>query len=697
MKALLYGCFGLILCLSCGRRQPYPPQKMFLQLEIDSAQMIYDRGNPEAAVDYLRNAFAHAERRTPRDMFYYYYFHFVLGSREEHAALENLRYADSMLTVIRQHHLEKELGTDYMQGLYAKGDILFRMGQYNAAFEHYFQARTIGQDRMTACDISDYNYRVGMVLYRQERYEEAAEYFKSCFRQNMDCEPSFGIFYRGQEVLSNTGLCYARVGQADSALKYYREGLAFIQTYQDSFPAKNGPFFDIARGVIYGNMGQVYLSVGKYDQALPLLQQSIEINRKPAHENRDAALAAIKLAQLYRETGDYEKILHALRTADSMLLIRPDASARLDWHRLMAWYYEQKGQMNPALNQLNRYLGVHDSLMREQAKLAKTDIIQRARILENQQQIASLQKKNEAKKFYLYLALVMMIMGLIIALLIYLNWRRSRRYIRSLTRLNRKVREHRNRLQQTLQQLEASNKEKDKILRVVAHDLRSPVAGIAALTDLLLQDQGLTPEQRDNLELIRLACEGSLTLSKEILEATGDFAPEKWELTPADICQLITQRVELLRFRAREKQQQINCTLPEGPVHITMNPEKIGRVIDNLIINAIKFSPPETHVDVSLEQEESGVLIRIRDQGIGIPRAIAGKIFDMFTEAKRYGTTGEKPYGLGLSISRQIIEAHGGSIWFESTPGEGSLFLIRLPYEAKLRLTPAEQDVSPGV
>jgi signal transduction histidine kinase len=82
-----------------------------------------------------------------------------------------------------------------------------------------------------------------------------------------------------------------------------------------------------------------------------------------------------------------------------------------------------------------------------------------------------------------------------------------------------------------------------------------------------------------------------------------------------------------------------------------------------------------------MEHNAHSVLIAVKDHGIGIPAEMKDKIFDMFTEAKRTGTAGEQAFGLGLAISKQIVEAHGGKIWFESKPGQGTTFYVELPVE----------------
>jgi signal transduction histidine kinase len=147
----------------------------------------------------------------------------------------------------------------------------------------------------------------------------------------------------------------------------------------------------------------------------------------------------------------------------------------------------------------------------------------------------------------------------------------------------------------------------------------------------------------------------------------------------ADICALAKTTVELLRFKASEKNQTINLTIPQMPLILTINKEKIARVINNLVTNAIKFSKSGADIHVKLDIDSDGTRLSVADNGIGIPDDLKNKIFDLFTEAKRYGTSGEQPYGLGLSISRQIVEAHNGRIWFESIVGNGTTFYVYVP------------------
>jgi len=115
------------------------------------------------------------------------------------------------------------------------------------------------------------------------------------------------------------------------------------------------------------------------------------------------------------------------------------------------------------------------------------------------------------------------------------------------------------------------------------------------------------------------------------------------------------------------------------PVTALISKEKMWRVLTNLIANAIKFTPLGKNIDVIMQSTYEFITIIIKDEGIGIPNSLKNLVFDWDTMGKRQGTNGEKPFGMGLAISKQIISAHDGKIWFESKENVGTTFFIEIP------------------
>lgn len=166
-------------------------------------------------------------------------------------------------------------------------------------------------------------------------------------------------------------------------------------------------------------------------------------------------------------------------------------------------------------------------------------------------------------------------------------------------------------------------------------------------------------------------------LINEILEATNHkIGKSNKELI--DINLLVSNSVEIMNFKAAEKDQKIVTELLDAPQMLLVSRERVWRVISNLISNAIKFSPNGASIQVKLIGNDKEVKICVSDEGIGIPDNIKENVFNMFTDAKRPGTAGEKSFGLGLSICQQIIENHNGKIWFESENNKGTTFFVTL-------------------
>jgi signal transduction histidine kinase len=231
-------------------------------------------------------------------------------------------------------------------------------------------------------------------------------------------------------------------------------------------------------------------------------------------------------------------------------------------------------------------------------------------------------------------------------------------------------------LQHAFQSLEQSHKENSRIVRVVAHDLKNPISAIRTLIYSLLRKEEPGSVNREVFELIETTCIDSVALINDLLNNKRTLSDISKELV--DMGRMIEQCAELFQIKAEEKKQQFKLQI-DHPI-IMMNRQKIWRVISNIVNNAIKFSPENAEISISLERKGSSVLLSVHDNGIGIPADLKDKIFTINPEKSREGTAGEKSYGLGLSIARKIIEEHSGKLWFESEPGKGSVFYVELPY-----------------
>ena len=586
-------------------------------------------------------------------------------------------WADSMLSLVNKNGKEK-YKEEYTTANYAKGDILFFKKRYDEAYKYYFIARHLGETSLDLCALSEYSYRIGMILYQQSRFMEAAGSFRDAFNESEKCSINFVSFFRRQELLSNTGLSFLKAGKHDSAHFYSDRALQYLKKYDRKF--KNKEYFnDIARGVIYGNKGQIFKEQGNYSKAEYFLRRSIDINTKKGFDNKNAQLCQLQLAEVYFLNHNIDSMATLLAQARQNLDTIENRQAEIVWNRLMWKYNEMRDYPAAAFKYLKQFTFLHDSATRVEYRLHAYDVSQQIKLLEDQYEINSLHKENQVKDLYLVIFLITTAFGIAIFLFFLYILRNTKKNYVILKSLNRQIEEQKVELEQALFKLEEKNREKDRILQGVAHDLRTPVASISMLTDLILAENDENAKAH-LLKLVRSSSDNSLALISEILEAAGTESKKELLRERVEANTLLTEVVTTLRFKAAEKQQTINLELLTEKQEVLITKEKIQRVITNLISNAIKFSPPDSEVNVKCIQMENVVQFIIEDNGIGIPEKLKSKVFDMFTEAKRPGTSGERPYGLGLSICKRIVEAHGGSIWFESEEGKGTTFVVELNY-----------------
>ncbi len=242
---------------------------------------------------------------------------------------------------------------------------------------------------------------------------------------------------------------------------------------------------------------------------------------------------------------------------------------------------------------------------------------------------------------------------------------------------NKLMLEHHTYLQNTLSKLEQNNEENNRILQVIAHDLRSPMAAIVGLSSFMIDEHNLSEEDMEVISIIHTSGVDSLKFINEILDRETIEIELKKETI--DLHLLLTYCITQLQFKADEKKQRI--ILKGSKTFVKINREKIWRVIANLISNAIKFSPVGSIIMVNLDAFSEKAVIAVRDYGIGIPENLRDKVFGSSTQRKRPGTDGEKSFGIGLAITKQNVEAHGGIIRFESEVGKGTTFFVELPID----------------
>lgn len=247
--------------------------------------------------------------------------------------------------------------------------------------------------------------------------------------------------------------------------------------------------------------------------------------------------------------------------------------------------------------------------------------------------------------------------------------------------ITRRGLERRRLVQETIALRREQEMLREHFAAIIAHEVKSPLAAVQQSLYLLGVELGevLTEAQRERLARLQARLTDLLQMVDTWLRASAtDLHGIRERFRPVAAADLVARAVEAVQSCARRKDLQITTVLAEGLPPVAGDEATLVHALVNLLHNAVKYSYPGGSVTVAARAEGEQVRISVSDQGVGIPPDDLPHIFGAFYRG-RAGVAGEVGAGLGLAVTRRIVEAHGGVITAESTPGRGSTFTVALP------------------
>jgi PAS domain S-box-containing protein len=227
---------------------------------------------------------------------------------------------------------------------------------------------------------------------------------------------------------------------------------------------------------------------------------------------------------------------------------------------------------------------------------------------------------------------------------------------------------------------EAASRAKDQFLAMLAHELRNPLAPIRSATHVIgrLATDGTVRRARDIIE----RQVNHLTRLLDDLLDVARITRGKIELVkaPVDLETAVNEAVDATRALLEARSHTVAVSVPDGPIQLDADPTRLVQVIGNLVNNAAKYTPPRGSIRITGRRDGNWVVLSVQDNGIGIPPAMLGRVFDLFSQVDPGFARSEGGLGVGLTLVRSLVELHGGTVTARSEgQGRGSEFIVRLP------------------
>ncbi len=590
----------------------------------------------------------------------------TLRERDQFAALDYSKEADSIAKVIGdsvgQSHALENMGWVY-----------YRQGQWQKSFEYSMNAYDLAVhtgDKVQAARLMN---NLGALYYEQQNYDLAIENFITGYKlaEEMRDMPT------QIRSLNNAAYSFYKLEELDSALVYAKLAA------QLSKSSGSQHMISFAHSII----ADVYLKKGRYDSARVLYQSSLDMARQ-----RD--IKSFEAGVLYR-LGNAYMLSGKLDEAEEVLLYStefceenefPDELSKT--YRVLAELYEKKGDIRRAYTYQSSFLKLNDQLQGKITKdrLALIQNMFQTNLKESELELLQARYENQAyrletsKRYLIFFAITAALVGVLGVRMYFLH--------KNVTSINNdllvkqhQIEEQKRVLEDQSVQLKGMNETKNKLFSILGHDMRSPIAQVKSVVDMILAGH-LEKEEFDELLHVLNKDIDSVyfTLNNTLKWSMSQMDGFRLNCTVFDLSEVVNNSLKLLEQSFQDKKLTVFNHMPDH-VEVYADQDLIEVVVRNIVSNAVKYSNPEDSVTIFSETEKDWILWCVLDQGVGMSEdQIQHLLSDSYSLTKSSpGTNKEKGSGLGLQLAKEFTRRCGGEITIESHPGHGSRFWIRLP------------------
>jgi signal transduction histidine kinase len=581
-------------------------------------------------------------------------------------------YEEALKTSANQH--------DSLQIAYSNnnlGRLFFEQGLLSRSYEYFIRALAIFEALGDSSGLA-YTYQSLANLYKSQRdYAKSESNYLKAYHMRL----SIGNTRDIMSALVQVGRLYQENNQHDKALKFLH--------LADS--AGNIIHDQIILAEIKTFIAESYLNKGMLKQADAICTQGYNVIIK-ANNIRMLPQVYVTMGQIKLESNDVPAARRFFNLALDLSVRTNDLTSKMEAHYWL-WKLSQR-ERNKAeeLRNHNEYLILKDSIK----DLDLTRQVERLQFeieIQRKEQENELLKLNDSKNAAIIQQQRLQNIILIVVLafgggLLLVQWRNSRKrreINEKLAQQNQFIQNQRSEIVQQNeklfrrnQELSDLNHEKDTLMSIVAHDLKSPLNRIKGITQIMEAERNMTDDQKMYVRLMTDATQSGLDLIKDLLDV--HMLEENIEPTHSkfDISSFLLDKIEAFKPAAESKNIHLHISRVESE-QINVDAAYLHRIIDNLLSNAIKFSPRDSTIDVAAGRSDEYIWISIKDQGPGFSEKDKLQLFQKFKKLSARPTAGETSNGLGLAIVKTLVDRLRGKIELISLQGKGSEFIIKFP------------------
>jgi len=226
-----------------------------------------------------------------------------------------------------------------------------------------------------------------------------------------------------------------------------------------------------------------------------------------------------------------------------------------------------------------------------------------------------------------------------------------------------------------------ADRRKDEFLAILAHELRNPLAAIGNAAQVALREGADLEAVRWSREVIARQVKNLSIMIDDLLDVSRiNQGKIHLKLEPLHVAPVIARAVESVSHLIEEKRHELNISVATGPMRVKADPTRLEQIVTNLVTNAAKYTDPGGSITVGAAHERGSVVIKVKDDGLGLTPAMLGQVFELFAQAEKSLDRARGGLGIGLSVVKKLVEMHGGTVEATSAGlGRGSEFSVRLP------------------